>query len=541
MRSTTTGRPRPATPPAGQAARPCRQGLACLCAGVSFAELESAIADDPDASVESLGEALGCGVQCGSCLPAIREVLGEDAWFAATASARAITRSRDLQGMERLIYRVDLQLHGDRPYPTVQPGQHVVLRAETDAGPVERTYTVVAQDVSARRLAVAIRRKPGGQLTPWLLQLWEGAGPRQVEVSAPGGPGLRAGIARSVVFFAGGVGVTPAVAMLNALAPGATMHLDYSVADADDAAFLPKFEARSQARAGFSYELRETAASGTITSRDVRQLVARFAGARFFVCGPDGYVAHVRRSLRKARVDGGRIHVEQFALGAAAAPARSPRFRAYVAGALLSLSPLLLLSSVLEPARPHGHPNIGHEDLKCAACHVEAAGSLRQVLQAKVKHAMGLRRTGAVLGTQPVSSATCLQCHANPDDRHPPNRFFEPRFDQARAALAPQLCVSCHREHSAARVTVAPPTYCVNCHQDVKVKDDKISPTHELLIAQKRWETCLQCHDYHGNHKWNAPLRVQDGVTLQALEHYLKDGPSPYGPEVLKAKQEDAP
>jgi ferredoxin-NADP reductase/bacterioferritin-associated ferredoxin len=503
---------------------------------VSFAELDAAIAEDPQASVAALGASLGCGVQCGSCLPAIREALGELAWFPATASARPITRSRELRGMERLIYRVDLQLHGDQPYPVVQPGQHVVLRGETEQGAVERTYTVIAQDVAARRLAVAIRRKPDGRFTPWLLPLWEGAGPRRLEVSVPGGPGLRAGGARPAVFFAGGVGITPAVAMLNALAPGATMHLHYSVNDADDAAFLSRFEARSKDRPGFSHELRETSASGPLRPGDIGRVVARFPGAKFFICGPAGYVETVRRALRKAKVDGGRIHVEEFALGTRA-PARSPRFRAYAAGALLSLSPLLLLLPALEPERPHGHPNVGHEELKCAACHVEAAGTLRQVLQAKAKHVLGLRQTGAVLGMQPVSSATCMQCHANPDDRHAPNRFFEPRFAQAREQLAPQLCVSCHREHSAARVTVAPPTYCVNCHQDVKVKDDKISPTHEALIVQKRWETCLQCHDYHGNHHWNAPLRVQDGVTLQALEQYLKKGPSPYGPTIVKATQ----
>ena len=41
-----------------------------MCAGVSFAELDEAVAGDRNASVESLGAALGCGVQCGSCLPA---------------------------------------------------------------------------------------------------------------------------------------------------------------------------------------------------------------------------------------------------------------------------------------------------------------------------------------------------------------------------------------------------------------------------------------------------------------------------------------
>lgn len=144
--------------------------MACLCAGVTFAEIDEAIAADREATVASLGEALGCGLQCGSCVPVLKEALGEVAWYPAAASVKPITRARDERGLERLIYRVDITLRDDRPYPVVQPGQHIVLRGATEAGFVERTYTVVGQDLESRRLTVAIRRKPGGAFTPWLLR-----------------------------------------------------------------------------------------------------------------------------------------------------------------------------------------------------------------------------------------------------------------------------------------------------------------------------------------------------------------------------------
>jgi hypothetical protein len=341
-----------------------------------------------------------------------------------------------------------------------------------------------------------------------------------------------------VVFFAGGVGVTPAVAMVNALAATATMHLDYSVRDVDDAAFLPKFEARRKERPGFSYAVRETSIEGAIRDKDVRAIEAKHRGAKFYICGPDGYVAFVLRALRKAGVDSSRIHVELFALTPAKAPARSSRAKAYTAGVFLSLLPPLMLLPALDEIRPHGHPNVGHEQLKCVACHVETPASTRQVFQAKAKHALGLRETGAAMGMQPVTSATCVQCHANPDDRHAPHRFLEPRFEQARAETGAQQCISCHREHSAVRVTAPTAGYCVSCHQELKVQDDKASPTHEHLVAQKRWNTCLQCHDYHGNHRWSAPLRLQDANTLEVLHKYLRDGPSPYGSTIVKARQD---
>jgi hypothetical protein len=326
--------------------------------------------------------------------------------------------------------------------------------------------------------------------------------------------------------------------MASALGASATMHLDYSVSHADDAAFLPTFEARRRERAGFSYAVRDTSASGPIGARELREIAAREADAKFYICGPDGYVDVVNRGLRKAGVPSGRIHVERFALGASPAPARSPRQRAYAAGMLLSVLPLLLLLPALQEVRPHGHPNVGHEQLQCVACHVDSPASTRQVFQAKVKHALGLRRTGAELGMRTVGNATCVQCHANPGDRHAPHRFLEPRFEQARAQTGAEQCVSCHREHSQARVTAPTATWCVACHADLKVRDDRTSPTHDHLVQQKRFDTCLQCHDYHGNHRWNAPLRLQDGATLQRLQHYLKDGPSPYGGTIVKARTE---
>src|SRR3954469_6630875 len=290
-----------------------RRGVACLCAGVSLAEVQEAIAGDRAATLQSLGETLGCGVQCGSCVPVLREALGQDAWFAAAATCVAITRSRDLRGSERLIYKVDIALRSSSSYPVARPGQHVVLRAQTGEGTVERTYTVVAQDVAGGHLTVAIRRKPGGAFTPWLLRL-EDEGSRDIEVSAPGGPGLHSAGAKSVVFFAGGVGVTPAVAMVSALSPHAIMHLDYSVQHAEDAAFVSKFEARGKDRPGFSYHVRETATTGPISRKDIAELVARFRGSKFCICGPEGYVDSVRNALRKAKVDDSRIHVELFAL-----------------------------------------------------------------------------------------------------------------------------------------------------------------------------------------------------------------------------------
>jgi ferredoxin-NADP reductase/bacterioferritin-associated ferredoxin len=512
-----------------------KAGVACLCTGVSHAEVAEVVAADPRATVESLGAVLGCGLQCGSCVPALKEALGDVAWFTASASGAPITRCEDEGGLGRLIYRVRIELDADAMYPRVLAGQHVVLRATTRQGAVERTYTVVSQDRQRLSLTVAIRRTPGGRFSPWLLDALAAGEEVQLEVSVPGGRPLGSAGRHADVFFAGGVGVTPAAAMAIALPPTARMHLHYSVSGAGDAAFIPEFEARRRDGA-FSYSVRDTAARGPLSRGSIRRMVREFPDGQFYICGPKGYVDHVHGALKSAQIDPERIHVERFEL-AARAPKRSARFKSYLAGALLALVPLLLLLPNAEAMRPHGHANVGHESLKCVACHAEAPGSARQTLQAKAKHLLGLRETGAVLGKQAVTSATCTQCHANPDDRHAPNRFLEPRFEQARAETGAQLCVSCHREHTGTRLTAANPGYCVSCHSDLKVKNDKVAPTHDYLVSNKRWETCLQCHDYHGNHNWSTPRKLQDATQLDVLDKYLKGGPSPFGPAVIKAKE----
>jgi len=73
----------------------------------------------------------------------------------------------------------------------------------------------------------------------------------------------------------------------------------------------------------------------------------------------------------------------------------------------------------------------GHEAVDCSACHLPAAGTLRQQVQANLYHLVGQRKHGAMLGHLPVQAGVCHDCNTRPDDRHPIYRFQEPRFFEA--------------------------------------------------------------------------------------------------------------
>lgn len=177
-----------------------------------------------------------------------------------------------------------------------------------------------------------------------------------------------------------------------------------------------------------------------------------------------------------------------------------------------------------------GTANTGHETLECTDCHMSAPGSFRQQIQANVKAFLGLRETGTDFGYADVTNATCLSCHARPNDSHPVFRFNEPRFVDARRAIQPQRCESCHLEHQGRRVTIGA-TFCVHCHTDLDLADDPIDVPHVNLVASEDWQSCLGCHDFHGNHRRQVPVRMADAISVPLIEAYFQDDDSPYSTE----------
>ena len=207
-----------------------------------------------------------------------------------------------------------------------------------------------------------------------------------------------------------------------------------------------------------------------------------------------------------------------------------------LAGALLTLA---LTRSGAEHFHARGPMNTGHADLKCESCHRPAAGTLRQQLQADARFVLGLRARPADFGRRAVDNAACLACHERPNDRHPVFRFNEPRFAEARRAIAPNRCVSCHLEHQGRRVTRVG-TFCVNCHKDLRLKVDPLDVAHADLVAQERWESCLGCHDFHGNHRMTEPRTLAQALPPERVAGYFAGGESPYPmPPIYPAKRED--
>ena len=196
---------------------------------------------------------------------------------------------------------------------------------------------------------------------------------------------------------------------------------------------------------------------------------------------------------------------------------------------------LLLVAVLTFPERntlvAKGPMNTGHEGLACQDCHIAVQGTKAQQMSSSVYHWLGLRDSAIGFGSEDVESAVCLDCHDRPDDRHPISRFLEPRFEEQRMQIMPHMCITCHREHQGVRVTQTTIGYCTHCHQDTALENDPIFPPHEELVRDGAFNTCLQCHDFHGNHIWDTPVSIDDGVPEHEIWRYFAGGPSPYGDE----------
>ena len=212
----------------------------------------------------------------------------------------------------------------------------------------------------------------------------------------------------------------------------------------------------------------------------------------------------------------------------------------YLLGFLFGLLALLFFISPSSEKHLASGPMLpGHEKLKCLSCHKDQLGSLRQQLQANVQYLLNNRKSFVSVGLRSVENRECIKCHDRPNDRHPVYRFREPKYRKVRERIQANSCIACHVEHKSKRVSVKK-TFCVNCHDELKLKNDPLDVSHQVLVQQKKWITCLRCHDFHGNHDMKTVTKIEHSVLPTDLDEYFNRGKNPYSGKIInKAKNYD--
>jgi ferredoxin-NADP reductase/MOSC domain-containing protein YiiM/ferredoxin len=215
-----------------------------------------------------------------------------------------------------------------RPLTVPLPGQFVVvrLRPKADAPPVLRSYSL-SNLPDPGRYRITIKQEPNGIASTYVSsQLHMGD---VLDVSEPRGAFTLGQNDSSVVLLSAGVGVTPVMAMLHALAAqasprtvwwihGARNRLDHTFArEADDLlaklpharSFVQYSRPEATDKLGVDYD-----AAGRLTVAVLERLgVPRESD--FYVCGPPTFMDELTAGLGRWGVAGDHVHTEIFGSG----------------------------------------------------------------------------------------------------------------------------------------------------------------------------------------------------------------------------------
>ena len=116
------------------------------------------------------------------------------------------------------------------------------------------------------------------------------------------------------IWVAGGIGVTPFLAMARSLAPGDGLDVDfyYCVEHEAEAHFLDELRAIERTRDGFRVTVVPRDPEGFLTGERLAATHADLAVADVLVCGPPGMIESLRTQLRAAGHPPARFHAEEF-------------------------------------------------------------------------------------------------------------------------------------------------------------------------------------------------------------------------------------
>jgi ferredoxin-NADP reductase/MOSC domain-containing protein YiiM len=241
------------------------------------------------------------------------------------------------------VMSLTMQSRDGQPLNAALPGQYVVLRLPSAAGgpPLFRSYSLSGPQ-STDRCRISVKIEPNGAAGTYIREhVRVGDG---LDVSAPRGSFVLQSGERPVVLLSAGIGATPVLAMLHALAEARSTRQVFWLHGARDRQHHPfAAEARQLMLAlphGRSYvcysrpDPHDTTtgdfdATGHL-SRSVFDEVGMPREADAYVCGPAPFMAEMKEALAAVGVAPDRVHVELFGgresltPGVVSAPTRPP-------------------------------------------------------------------------------------------------------------------------------------------------------------------------------------------------------------------------
>lgn len=228
-------------------------------------------------------------------------------------------------------------LAGAEALPTWQAGQSIAVRVPdpTGAGTSIRNYSL-SNDPASGVYRIGVKREVHGAVSRWLHDHVAVGG--ELEIAAPRGTFVLDAGGGPVILISAGVGVTPMLSMLHAIAgadAGRAVWWLHGARDGSEQAFATEVRRLLKAmphsisrvyfsaptasdRIGADYDER-----GRLSAEALRRLELP-VGARAFLCGPAAFMSDITEALGACGIDPANISSEVFGAHAALTPGIRP-------------------------------------------------------------------------------------------------------------------------------------------------------------------------------------------------------------------------
>ena len=223
------------------------------------------------------------------------------------------------------VLSLTMQARDDQPLQTALPGQYVVLRLQPTSGhsPLFRSYSL-SGPLSTERYRISVKIEPNGIAGTYLREHVRAG--HVLDVSSPRGSFVLQSGERPVVLLSAGIGATPVLAMLYALARSESTRQVFWIHAARDREHHPFASevrrlmlALTSARTYVCYSrpdsrdrLGEDFDAAGHLSRAVLDEIGVPKDGDVYVCGPTRFMGEMKEALTAMGLASDRIHVEIF-------------------------------------------------------------------------------------------------------------------------------------------------------------------------------------------------------------------------------------
>ena len=211
-----------------------------------------------------------------------------------------------------------------------KPGQYITLEIEIDGVRYRRNYSLSCSPKyyeETGKISLTVKTVGEGKVSSFLnsavsvaevVHISEARG----QFTLPGQTGYQA--KNSIVFVAGGSGVTPIRSMIDHLlettrneseTESEEIVLIHYAKKAEDIIFNDHFKGLAERNKKFSYFSHFSDREGSVSAKQLQQDCTSLKDKHLYLCGPEGFMSAVRSAARSLSVSEGLIHSESFGEG----------------------------------------------------------------------------------------------------------------------------------------------------------------------------------------------------------------------------------